>query len=187
MPRAWRQIWKKHCTGENTNAPPQASVQDQCSFWFRRGVTLDDVCWTIDTCSALISSGALTAPATEPHRFHIRYRVLHQTSSAVKKLTVIIMYENDLKRVSRLLGCTLRYFRRLCSPALGRGGGISFLDAQTFLFQGTVVMCSSRCSWTAQGSGASLTYTALNGAGLCGSWLHALEKQAGAEWQVSAC
>lgn len=32
------------------------------------------------------------------------------------------MYENDLKRVSRLLGCTLRYFRRLCSPALGRGG-----------------------------------------------------------------
>lgn len=59
MPLPWRQIWKKHCTDENTNAPPQASVQDQCSFWFRRGVTLDDVCLTIDTCAAKIPRGAL--------------------------------------------------------------------------------------------------------------------------------
>lgn len=96
----------------------------------------------------------------------IRYRRLHQTSLAIKKLTLIILYENNLKRVSRLLAacsdtlddCALQY----------REGGVSFLDAQAFLFQDTVVMCSSRCSWTTQGSGASLTYTELSGSVLCG-------------------
>lgn len=58
--------------------------------------------------------------------------MLHQTSSAVKNLTLTILYENDVKRVSRLLGCKLRYFRRLCPPAPGRGDFFSRCPSISF-------------------------------------------------------
>lgn len=191
MPLPWRQIWKKHCTDENTNAPPQASVQDQCSFWFRRGVTLDDVCLTIDTCAAKIPRGALDSTCNRapslPLDIECFTRHLRLSRTSLLSFCMKMMWKGFPGSLAACSGtlddCALQH----------REGGISFLDVQAFLFQGTVVMCSSRCSWTAQGSGATLTYTVLGGSGLCGycltpeHWLQALEKQAGAEWQVRVC